>query len=169
MIQESKLYWVKGSWPGRVAFAARPRGGDWLPDELANWRQAGINTILSLLTREEEQELDLANEASEAQAHGLRFISFPIPDRQAPSSEEQLRMALENIEKELASGKNALIHCRQGIGRAGLVAACLLVNTGLSAKAALRQLSEIRGVEIPETTAQRRWIDHYASKLAHAK
>ena len=30
----TKLYWVDGPWLGKLALAARPRGGDWLCDEL---------------------------------------------------------------------------------------------------------------------------------------
>jgi len=26
----TELHWVDGPWPGRLAVAARPRGGDWL-------------------------------------------------------------------------------------------------------------------------------------------
>jgi len=59
----TKLYWIKGPWPGKLALAARPRGGDWLEDEIAAWRDAGINAIVSLLTAEEEQELDLGRKA----------------------------------------------------------------------------------------------------------
>ena len=51
----TELYWVDGPWLGKLALAARPRGGDWLEDEMANWRRAGIDTVLSLLTPEEEQ------------------------------------------------------------------------------------------------------------------
>ncbi len=29
------LYWVRGPWPGKLALAARPRGGEWLDDEIA--------------------------------------------------------------------------------------------------------------------------------------
>ena len=33
----SDLYWVESPTPGRLAVFARPRGGDWLPDEVAGW------------------------------------------------------------------------------------------------------------------------------------
>ena len=49
----TELHWVDGPWPGKLAMAARPRGGEWLQDELEGWRLAGVHTILSLLTPEE--------------------------------------------------------------------------------------------------------------------
>jgi len=57
----TNLYWADGPWPGKLALAARPRGGDWLEDEIAAWRKAGADTVLSLLTPDEEQDLDLKN------------------------------------------------------------------------------------------------------------
>jgi len=165
----TELYWVDGPWPGKLALAARPRGGDWLADEIADWRRAGIDTVLSLLTPDEEGDLDLQNEGTEVRTQGLEFVSLPIPDRQVPASEASITSALERLDTTLRSGKNAVIHCRQGVGRTGLVAACLLVTKGLNPETAVRNLSAARGVAIPETPEQRRWIDHYAAILANTK
>jgi len=157
------LYWLDGPWPGKLALAARPRGGDWLGDEMAGWKRAGIDAVLSLLTPDEEQDLDLGGEATAAKAGGLEFSSFPIPDRQVPKSEAKLAEVLEKVSSTLSAGKNVVIHCRQGIGRSGLVAACLLVKNGMSPGAAVEKISAARGVAVPETEQQREWIDHYAS------
>lgn len=158
----TKLYWLDGPWPGKLALAARPRGGEWLADNVADWKRAGINAVLSLLTGEEERDLDLGNEAKEARQHGLEFSSFPIPDRQVPKSEAKLAEALEKVFSSLLTGKNVVVHCRQGVGRSGLVAACLLVKGGMSPGAAVEAVSEARGIAVPETEEQRDWIDHYA-------
>ena len=56
----TELHWVPGPWPGRLALAARPRGGDWLEDEMAAWKQSGVDTVFSLLTAAEEHDLDIA-------------------------------------------------------------------------------------------------------------
>jgi len=165
----TKLYWVTGPWSGKLALAPRPRGGDWLEDELAEWRQAGVNTVVSLLTPEEETELDLKSEAHEVPRHGMKFLSLPIPDRQVPHAESDVRTTLEKLDADLSSGKNVVIHCRQGIGRSGLLAACLLTTKGLSSGAAVEALSIARGAAIPETTEQRIWIDHYAASFAGTK
>ena len=161
-----KLYWLDESWPGKVALSARPRGGDWLPDEIADWQRNAIGTVVSLLERQEEEDLDLQREAAEVRGKGLEFLSFPIPDRNVPRSEAMLAQMLENIDHELSKGKNVLIHCRQGVGRTGLVAACLLVKKGLSPGAALEKITIVRGVPVPETEEQREWIDHYSPAFA---
>jgi protein-tyrosine phosphatase len=165
----TRLYWVDGPWPGRLAVASRPRGGDWLEDEINSWRRAGVNAVLSLLTPEEERTFDLSSEAGAVKTQGMDFISLPIPDRQVPASETELAAALERVHALLSAGKNVVVHCRQGVGRSGLVAACLLVTKGIDPKAAVGSVSAARGVSVPETKEQRQWIDHYAAILASTK
>jgi protein-tyrosine phosphatase len=165
----TELHWVDGPWSGKLAVASRPRGGDWLEDEIANWRRAGVDTVLSLLTPEEEQTLDLSREAGAVKTRGMDFISLPIPDRQVPGSETEVAAALERVNARLSAGKNVVVHCRQGVGRSGLVAACLLVTKGLDPRAAVERVSAARGVPVPETKEQRQWIDHYAAVSASTK
>jgi protein-tyrosine phosphatase len=163
------LYWVEGPWQGKLALSPRPRGGDWLSDEIAAWRRSGIDTVLSLLTPDEEEALDLNKEKRETEAHGMEFVSYPIPDRQVPQSPSELAATLEQINSELLQGKNVVVHCRQGVGRSGLMGACLLVMRGLDPRTAVQKLSDARGVAIPDTAEQRRWIDRYASTLTGTK
>jgi protein-tyrosine phosphatase len=162
----NELYWADGPWPGRLAIGPRPRGGDWLEDDVSVWRQAGIDAVLSLLTPDEENSLDLTKEGALVKKRGMSFASLPIPDRQVPVSPTELAATLDKINATLASGKNVLIHCRQGIGRTGLVAACMLVTKGWDSLRAIEHLSAVRGVPVPETLEQRNWIEHYAAILA---
>ena len=163
------LYWLDGTWPGKLALAPRPRGGDWLEDDIASWSRAGIRTVLSLLTPEEQRDLELRNEPVEVLQHGMQFLSFPIPDRQIPRSEAKWSEVLETVAADLSAGKNVLVHCRQGIGRTGLVAACLLVKNGMSPGAAVDSVSAARGLPVPETSEQRDLIDRYNLALTAAK
>jgi protein-tyrosine phosphatase len=167
----TRLYWLDEVWPGRVALSARPRGGDWLSDEITDWKSAGVSTVLSLLEAHEERDLDLRAEGAEVRAEGLEFLSLPIPDRQIPKSVDEGKLAdtIEKLSRTLSAGKNVLVHCRQGVGRSGLVAACLLVRRGLTPGAAVEMVSSARGVSIPETNEQRDWIDHYAARIYEMK
>jgi len=161
-----KLFWLDEAWPGRIALSARPRGGDWLADEVADWKRAGVRAVLSLLESEEEEDLDLRGEGAEVRKQGLDFSSYPIPDRHVPPSESKLAQVLEKVDRELTSGKSIVVHCRQGVGRSGLVAACLLVRKGMSPGAAVEKVSAARGIQVPETEEQREWIDHYATAFS---
>jgi len=162
------IFWVEGPWTGRLGVAARPRGGDWLQNEIGSWRRDGIDTIVSLLTPEEEKEFLLEEEISQARAQGMKFISVPVQDRQVPDSEAQIEAVVHELDGALSAGKNVLIHCRQGIGRSGLLAACLLVHHGDTPKAAVAALSKAHNAQVPETAEQRGWIDRYASRVATA-
>lgn len=158
------LYWIPGPWRGRLAVAARPRGGDWLADEVSGWRQAGIDVMVSLLEDDEAAQLGLDEEAAEAEANGVRFLSFPIPDRGVPASGAATASLIAVISDALETGKNVAVHCRQGIGRSGLIAAGILINSGLDPEQAIRVVSSARGVTVPETADQRLFIQRLFSR-----
>ena len=167
--KSTKLYWISVSWPGKLAIAARPRGDDWLEDEVRDWKNAGVSTVLSLLAPDEERDLHLAAESDVARSLGLRFESLPIPDRQVPSSPSEVAPILGELNSELSAGKSAVIHCRQGVGRSGMIAACLLVMRGMDPDTAVCELVRARGTAVPETEEQRRWIDLFASSLTETR
>ena len=158
----TELHWIDGPWRGKLCLSARPRGGDWLEDEIADWQLSGIRTVFSLLTEEEINDLDLSNESAEVHRHGMNYRSFPILDRQVPDSESKLAEALDSLFRELESGNNVVMHCRQGIGRAGMAAVCMPIGGGVDVESAIRRVSAARGVPVPETSEQRKWIDRYA-------
>jgi protein tyrosine/serine phosphatase len=107
----------------------------------------------------------LVDEAAEARTHDLAFVSYPILDRGVPSNTSTFSHLLETIHLDLEQGKNVLVHCRQGIGRTGLVAASLLVRDGMEPESAVQEVSRVRGVQIPETPAQEGCIYGIAASL----
>ena len=163
---KTALYWMPGSWSGRLAIMPRPRGGDWLKDEIQSWRRSGVDGVVSLLTPDEMADLSLADERGLCQANGIQFFSFPITDRGVPSSREAFSDLVTKLAEQLADGKNIAVHCRQGIGRAALVAICLLVLSGIDPEAAIQRVSTARGCSVPETPEQRRWVADFAKSLA---
>ncbi len=161
-------YLVAGPRPGRLVLLVRPRGGDWLEDEVRHWGRLGLDVVVSLLTRDETLEFDLLEEEKYCRSKKIEFRSLPIPDRGVPGSREEILKLVRAIEGEIAHGKTVGIHCRQGIGRSGLLAACLLVSTGLPPEDAFEQLTRTRGCPIPETGEQRQWVERFAPELTEA-
>ena len=159
------LFWIPGPWRGRLAIAARPRGGDWLEDETRGLRQTGIDIVVSLLEEDEAAQLDLLDEGKAAEANGLRFLSFPIPDRGVPSSTPTAISLMANIAVALEEGKNVAVHCRQGIGRSGLIAAGVLMTSGMTPEQAIQVVSSARTTAVPETPEQRLWAQQLPSGL----
>ncbi len=158
------FFWIPGPWRGRLAVVGRPRGGDWLEDEAIGWRAAGIDVIVSLLELEEAAQLGLAGEMEAAEAKGIRFISFPIPDRGVPKSTLEAITLIATISEALEGGKNVAVHCRQSVGRTGLIVAGVLARSGLGPERAIEVVSSARGVTVPETLGQRSWIQRLPSE-----
>lgn len=157
-----KLYWITGSLPGKVAISARPRGGDWLEDEIEGWRKQGVDVVVSLLTPAENKEFDLQTEAAIAQAKGIQFISFPIEDRNVPQSSVKFDELVAKLASEIQRGRSIAVHCRQGVGRSSLLSAALLVSHGEELEDTLTSISRARGVAVPETPDQRSWLERFA-------
>jgi protein-tyrosine phosphatase len=152
------LFWITGPWRGRLAICTRPRGGYWLDDEIRGWRSAQVDSVVSLLERDEEKQLELDREGEVAEANGIHFISFPIVDWGVPASIPSAISLLHSVNRALEQGENVAVHCRQGVGRAVLVAAGALMAAGKSPEAALEAVRSARGVNVPETQEQREWL-----------
>jgi protein-tyrosine phosphatase len=158
-------YQIEGPWRGRLAIVPRPRGEDWLADEVLAWRDEGFDVVVSLLTTEEMRELGLTDEANLSRSHGLQFYGFQIPDLGVPSSMAVAQEFLERLISELAAGKKIAVHCRQGIGRSGLVAASLLSLSGIDPETAFQRVSAARGMPVPETPEQKSWVTRLAEEF----
>jgi protein-tyrosine phosphatase len=164
----TELYWIEGPWRGRLAISARPRGGDWLIDEINRWRVKGVDMVVSLLTPFEVKEMELQDEGLYCRQNKIEFVSFPIEDRMTPASDADAIRLIEKLDSDLAHGKNVVIHCRQGIGRSGLVAVSLLIERGLSIPNAVERVSAARRAQVPETSEQLAWIENHAAILSAA-
>jgi protein-tyrosine phosphatase len=162
----AKVFWITGPWQGRLGIVPRPRGAEWLDDETRAWREAGIDIVVSLLEPGEEAELALDGEPASSAASGLEFYSFPISDRGIPSSRDAVVQLVDHIVDALHAGKSIALHCRQGIGRSAIVAAAALISGGETAETAIKTIRRSRGLEVPDTRAQRQWISDFSSWLA---
>ena len=156
-----EVYWIDLPAGARLAIMPRPRAGDWLDDEVAGWRAEGINVIVSLLEAGEVKELGLHREAGLCHDAGMEFISFPIPDGGVPASTREAKAVAEAIVGRLNEGKAVAVHCRAGIGRSSLIAACVLVLLGLTPAAAFNLIGNARGLRVPDTEGQQVWVDEF--------
>lgn len=163
------VYPIDGPWPGQLAIVPRPRGGEWLDDELQALKKLGFDLVVSLLTNQESEGLGISSEGQAAGKYGLEFQSFPIPDLGVPHSSIAARDFLGRLLEALRAGKKVAIHCRQGIGRSGLIAASLLVMAGVEPIVALRKASAARGLQVPETSEQHDWVIELAHDLELAR
>jgi protein-tyrosine phosphatase len=127
-----------------------------------------MDAVVSLLTDEEQDEFQLTREREVSEEHALRFFSLPIVDLGAPSAPEDNNAAiavLNQLEELLASGQNVGVHCRQSIGRSGMIASALLVMAGSDPLEAFASVSKERGLPVPETDVQREWVIELAREF----
>lgn len=155
---KATIYPITAALPNRLAVVARPRGGDWLCDELKAISREGIDVLVSMLTPEEAQELGLESESAECGDTGIALLNIPIPDRSVPTDRDDFLRQVDHIVNLLREGKSIAVHCRAGIGRSSLLAVSALVRLGWSANEAFDAVEAARGRAIPDTPEQRKWV-----------
>ncbi len=153
-----EIYKIKSYDDGFLAIMAKPRNGDWLEDEISGLSTLGVNVVISLLDFGEILELGLREENKICEANGIEFIAFPIKNRSVPESPARTVQFVRNLHLKLLAGKSMVIHCRAGIGRSGLMAACLLVHAHESPRKAFARISKARKLNVPDTQEQIDWV-----------
>ena len=153
------IYWIEEYSKGSIGLMARPRGGDWLEDEMSSLKDAGVDTLVCLLEESEMKELELEKEEDYSKRIGIDFLHFPIADRSTPASTMAAKNLIERLRNLLNQNKRIVIHCRQGVGRSSMVAAAILIYEGLSPDEAFTIIEHSRGCPVPDTAEQRHWVE----------
>ena len=156
-------YWIKNE-GFRLAIIPRPRGQDWLADDIGTLRNAGVDVVVSALTPAETEAWGLRDESRCCADNGLKFLSFPIEDRSVPTSLSEFDGLIDSVTDYLREGKAVVVHCWGGVGRSSVIAACALIRNGLSADSSFRVIEEARGRQVPDTSEQRQWVERYSSR-----
>ncbi len=149
----------------KIGVMARPSGGGLLRADICSLREQGFSVMVSLLTDAEERELKLVEEARICNEMEMVFERLPIPDLRVPALDDASFEFLAKLRKLHAGGKSIVVHCRAGIGRSPMIAACLMLSTKCNVHSAFRQLSSARGFTVPETPEQREWAVAYEKLL----
>jgi protein-tyrosine phosphatase len=92
-------------------------------------------------------------------AHGIAWYHLPIADVRPPDArfEALWRASGPALLANLRAGGRVLVHCRGGLGRAGTVAARLLIELDLPAPHAVVRVRQARPGAI-ETAAQLAYV-----------
>lgn len=155
----NRIYWL-GDFEskGKLGIMARPRGNDWLIDEILAMKRQKVNIVVSLLEDIELEELGLTQEFNLARNHKIDFIEFPIKDVSVPNNPVEFKGLANELYLELKNGENIVIHCRMGIGRSSLLAAAVLLEFGMKKDEVFDQIGKYRGMNVPDTQEQKTWL-----------
>jgi len=136
----------------------RPGGGQWLWDDVRLLKGEGVDILVSLLAPEESHELELEHEKAACASVGISFVNFPMPEGQVPASRSCFLTFAQLLHRRASEGLSIGVHCRACIGRSAVLLATVLRLQGLSTKDALERISNARGLRVPHTAEQARWV-----------
>jgi hypothetical protein len=94
----------------------------------------------------------------DSDAGGDRSVWWPVPDLHAPPL-ESARSLVAEITRRLDAGEGVLVHCGAGMGRAGTIAAAVLMHYGLTLEEALDTVATARPGAGPEAGVQKELLE----------
>jgi ADP-ribosyl-[dinitrogen reductase] hydrolase len=123
---------------------------------ISDW---GATTLVTLIEDHEIEALQVHGIEAECRRHGIDWLHLPIPDVSTPTDEFEAAWATvgEGLRSRLRNGFNVVVHCKGGLGRAGTIAARLVVEFGADPDDAVQRVREARPGAI-ETVEQERHV-----------
>lgn len=143
--------------PGKKQLSAF--SGAWDRDltmDIGTIRDWGAHAVVTLIEGQEAFELRVLGLGEEVRRHHMQWFHLPVPDVTAPG--ETFERAWSSVGPQLRAmlraGSNVLVHCKGGLGRAGTVAARLLVELGMAPDAAISEVRRVRPGAIETRTQE---------------
>lgn len=146
--------------------------GSWARDldtDLAAIKAWGAAHLITLIEPWEFEELRIQRLPERASQQGLQWHGLPITDGAAP--DERFLVPWKTLGPELCdellAGRRLVVHCKGGLGRAGTVAALLLLDTRTapSASSSIEMVRAVRSGAV-ETRAQEEFIHRWALRAS---
>jgi nicotinamidase-related amidase len=149
--------------PGRLGITLCPgrrdRGRD-LGADLEQLRALRADRLVCLVTEAELDWAGVPDIGPRAEAAGLVYRWLPVPDQGTPSRAEAADL-VRWCREATGRGESVVVTCMGGLGRSGTLAACVLVDAGLSPDAAIAAVRDARGPRALETLTQEDFVDTF--------
>ena len=137
--------------PGRLWLCGKHLVG---PDAEAVLERTGAAAVVCLNERYElEHRYGAYVRWLEANVPDGRAVWFAVPDLHVPAVDE-FRPFVADLSARLAAGDGLVVHCGAGMGRAGTVAAALLLAQGCSLADAVERVAAARPGAGPQSHVQ---------------
>lgn len=136
-------------------------------DAIAHW---GAAAVITLVEPHELIELGVADLGAQVARRQMAWFHLPIADFNVPDARFELAWEKHgrSLRQLLARGFDIVVHCKGGLGRAGMIAARLLVELGEASEAAIAAVRHVRPGAI-ETREQERYVAAFSSFVAPAQ
>lgn len=171
-----RVDWIDTAlWPGRLGltFAPGKKGASVLQAGVTHDRdlaadldrlaQQGVTVLAPLIEEHEFDLLGIPDYHTLTEAQGLTVVGCPIRDGDIPGDLPAFSALLDELMEHLLDGRVVVVHCRGGLGRAGLTAACLLTQAGMPPEQAIARVREARPGAV-ENTAQEQFVHDFAAR-----
>jgi len=144
---------------GRIGLHRCPGANGHLRGDLHWLAATPAQLMLTLITSEELHAMGLSDFFDQAQGAGLECHHLPISDMHTPDIgfATKWNQFIGQARERLANNELVLMHCRAGIGRAGTMAATLLVDAGVAPADAIKRVRQARPGAL-ETREQESWV-----------
>jgi protein-tyrosine phosphatase len=161
-----RIDWVQSPHigPGRLGITICPGRRDRdrdLEADLARLRAEGVDRLLCLSTDAELDWAGVPELGTRAEAFGLNYRWLPVPDQGTCTLGEAVDL-VGWIRDGLKRGESVVVTCMGGLGRSGMIAACTLVDGGVSPTDAIAFVRATRGPRALETSGQEEFVSRFA-------
>ena len=134
--------------PGRLGLTDIPGGrARSTQEDLQSLQAAQVTHLVCLVEAHELRFMTPAETPGDRQrtveAHDMVFRHHAIEDFKAPELAATCA-TIDFIDGALRRGSTVVVHCWAGLGRAGTMAACLLVHRGMTAHGAIQAVRWVR-------------------------
>ena len=128
-------------------------GFDWqrdLQSDLATIAGWGATAVVTLIEDHEFRTLKVERLGETVARLGMQWYHLPIKDGFTPDDrfESAWQSCLPSLLAHLLGGRDLLVHCMGGCGRAGTVGARLLIELGEKPEVAIKRVREVRSCAI---------------------
>ncbi len=161
--------------PGRLGLTLLP--GKQCPGTVGLWRRdldqdldrlraMDVTCMVCLVPDEELALCRVHGYPQAARARGMGWIAGPFADGGVPSDVAQTTDFCRDLAARIRDGERLVVHCRGGLGRAGLIGACVMLASGRcrSAEEAITWVRACRPGTV-ENRLQEAYIEQVAAHM----
>ena len=126
-------------------------------DAVRDW---GAVAVVTLLESHEFELLRVERLGEEVSRRNMEWFHLPIVDTKIPDEdfERKWEVAGAKLRSILRGGSDVMVHCRGGLGRAGTIAARLLIELGAEPEKAIKRVRAARGFGAIENDRQEMYV-----------